>query len=465
MTRKTGIHKFVGDAAFYRKIMQITIPIIIQNGITNFVSLLDNIMVGQVGTEQMSGVSVANNLMFVYNICIFGAIAGAGILGAQYYGKGDQEGVRYTFRFKLICSLIISALAWLILGGFGTPLIRTYLHDTGEGGDVLTTLLYGEQYLQIMLLGMVPYALVQSYAGTLREGGETKVPMVAGLIAVTVNMVCNYILIFGHFGAPALGVRGAAIATVLSRFVELAIVVIWTHSHRDSHAFIKGVYRSLYIPKNLSLQIMKVGAPLLLNESLWSVGIAVIAQCYSVRGLQVVAANNIANTIGNLFNVVSLSMGSAVSIVIGQLLGAGQLEQAREEDNQIIAFALVCCVIVGALMYLVAPAFPGIYNTTEEIRQLSTSLIRISALCMPLYGFTNAAYFTLRSGGKTVVTFLFDSVFVWVCSIPVAFCLSRFTAMPIVPIYLTVQLLEIIKCGIGFVLVKKGVWIQNLVTA
>jgi Na+-driven multidrug efflux pump len=116
-------------------------------------------------------------------------------------------------------------------------------------------------------------------------------------------------------------------------------------------------------------------------------------------------------------------------------------------------------------MYLVAPAFPGIYNTTEEIRQLSTSLIRISALCMPLYGFTNAAYFTLRSGGKTVVTFLFDSVFVWVCSIPVAFCLSRFTAMPIVPIYLTVQLLEIIKCGIGFVLVKKGVWIQNLVTA
>lgn len=458
------IKKFVGDSAFYRKVLGIAVPIIIQNGITNFVNLLDNIMVGQVGTEQMSGVSVTNNLMFVYNICIFGAVAGAGILGAQYYGKGDHEGVRHTFRFKLICSLVITVIALVILTGYGSGLIQTYLHDSGEGGDVLATLRYGEQYLHVMLFGLLPYALVQSYAGTLREGGETKVPMFAGMIAVLVNMLFNYILIFGKFGAPVLGVRGAAIATVLSRFVELVIVVGWTHSHKEKQPFIVGAYRSLYIPKALSVQVAKVGTPLLLNETLWSVGIAFIAQCYSVRGLQVVAAINIANIIGNLFNVVSLSMGSSVSIVIGQLLGAGQLEQARDEDNKMIAFSLACCLVVGGLMFLVAPAFPEIYNTTDEIRALATSLIRISALCMPLYGFTNAAYFTLRSGGKTIITFLFDSMFVWVCSIPVAFCLSRFTAMPIIPIYLIVQLLEFIKCCIGFVLVKKGVWIQNLVT-
>lgn len=456
--------KLIGDAAFYHKVLGIVVPIIVQNGITNFVNLLDNIMVGQVGTEQMSGVSVANQLMFVYNICIFGAIAGAGILGAQFYGKGDHEGVRHTFRFKLICSLAITAIALVIMGAFGSPLIRTYLHDNGEGGDVLATLHYGEQYLRVMMFGLVPNALVQSYAGTLRESGETKLPMMAGLAAVAVNMVFNYILIFGKFGAPVLGVEGAAIATVLSRFVELAIVAGWTHTHKEKQPFIEGAYRSLYIPKDLAWQITRVGTPLLLNETLWSVGLAIIAQCYSVRGLQVVAAINITNTIGNLFNVVSIAMGSAVSIVIGQLLGAGKLEQARDEDNKLMAFAVVSCLLVGGVMFLVAPAFPEIYNTTDEIRALATSMIRISALCMPLYGFTNAAYFTLRSGGKTIVTFLFDSMFVWVCSIPVAFCLSRFTAMPIVPIYLTVQLLEFIKCCIGFVLVKKGVWIQNLVT-
>lgn len=463
MNHVSPAKKFIGDSAFYHKVLGIAVPIIIQNGITNFVNLLDNIMVGQVGTEQMSGVSVANQLMFVYNICIFGAVAGAGILGAQFYGKGDHEGVRHTFRFKLLCGIGLTVIALLIMGCFGSPLIRMYLHDSGDGGDVLATLHYGEQYLHVMMFGLLPYALIQSYAGTLREGGETRLPMTAGLAAVMVNMLFNYILIFGKFGAPALGVQGAAIATVLSRFVELAIVAGWTHSHKERQPFIQGAYRNLYIPKNLVWQILKVGTPLLLNEALWSVGLAFIAQCYSVRGLQVVAAINIANTIGNLFNVVSLAIGSSVSIVIGQLLGAGQLEQARDEDNKLIAFSLVCCLAVGGIMYLVAPAFPQIYNTTDEIRALAASLIRISALCMPLYGFTNAAYFTLRSGGKTVITFLFDSMFVWVCSIPVAFCLSRFTAMPIIPIYLTVQLLEFIKCCIGFVLVKKGVWIQNLV--
>lgn len=457
------MHRLIGSKQFYKKVLYITIPIMIQNGITNFVNMLDNIMVGQVGTEQMSGVAIVNQLMFVFNICIFGAVAGAGILGAQYHGSGNHEGVRHAFRFKLFCCLGLCLFGILLFREAGGSLIRTYLHEGGEVGDIEATFRYGCGYLDIMVAGLLPFAVVQVYSGTLRETGETVMPMVAGIAAVLVNMVFNYILIFGKFGAPVLGVQGAAIATVLSRFVELMIIVIWTHRHAEKNPFIRGVYRSLYIPRGTVRQILITGTPLLINEALWSGGMATIAQCYSVRGLAVVAGINIANTIANVFNVVFLSLGTAVGIIIGQLLGAGKLEEAKDEDNKLIAFAVFCCMAVGIVMFLIAPLFPQIYKTEEEVRRLAMRFIQISALCMPLYGFTNAAYFTLRSGGKTMVTFLFDSVFVWLVSIPLVYVLTRYTGVPIVPVYLACQLTEGIKCAIGFVLVRKGVWVQKVV--
>ena len=201
----------------------------------------------------------------------------------------------------------------------------------------------------------------------------------------------------------------------------------------------------------------------MVNEILWSVGMATMMQCYSVRGLDVVAGMNISSTISNLFNVVFLAMGNAIAIVVGQRLGAGRLEEARDADNKLIAFNVMSCVVMGSLMILCAPLFPKMYNTTVEVKLLATSFIRVAAACMPLHGFMHAAYFTLRSGGKTMITFLFDSGFMWCVNIPVAYILSRYTGLPIVPLYLVCQLVEIIKCIVGFILVKKGIWIHNLV--
>ena len=432
---KHGLVSLIGDRAFYRKVMIIVMPIIVQNAITNFVGMLDNIMVGQVGTEPMSGVAITNQLMFVFNICVFGIVAGAGILGAQFYGSGNYDGMRHTFRFKLAVGCGLTAAFLVVFTFWGDNLIRAFLHEGSGGGNLEKTLEFGKDYLHVMMVGLLPFALVQAYAGTLRESGQTVVPMTAGIVAVLVNLLFNYILIFGKFGAPALGVVGAAIATVLSRFVELAIVVVWTHSHSAQNPFAAGLYRHFRIPGELMLKILKVGTPLFLNEVLWSVGMALLAQCYSLRGLEVVAAINIANTIGNLFNVVFMSMGNAVGIIIGQLLGAGKLEQARREDAQLIAFSVFCCCITGLAMFSIAGLFPLIYNTTVQVQTLATRFIQICGLCMPIFGFVNAAYFTLRAGGKTVITFFFDSAFMWVATIPVVFILSRFTGMGILWIY------------------------------
>ena len=455
--------KFIGDKAFYRMVLAVAVPIMIQNGITNFVGLLDNIMVGQVGTEQMSGVAIVNQLMMVYYLCVFGGLAGAGIFTAQYFGQKDQEGIRQTFRYKFWMALILTAGALLLFLTVGGSLIQMYLSGSSDGGDLKAALGYGKSYLKVMLFGLPAFMMVQIYVSTLRECGETVVPMKAGIAAVFVNLCLNYILIYGKFGLPALGVVGAAAATVVSRYVEAAIVILWTHAHKERNPYIEGVYRTLKVPGHLAVKYFVKGAPLLINETMWSAGMAMLIQCYSVRGLNVIAGLNIADLINNVFNVVFIAMGDAVAIIIGQLLGAGKMKEARDTDNKIIAFSVFTCIGVAVLMVFIAPLFPRIYNTTEDVKALAVQFIVAQAIFMPQAAFMHAAYFTLRSGGKTIVTFLFDSVFVWCVSVPVAYALSRFTGVPVIVIFAMVQMADWIKCAIGFVLVKKGVWLQNIV--
>ena len=449
---------------FNRRILAVALPMMIQNGITNFVQMLDNVMVGQVGTIPMSGVAIVNQLMFVFNLCIFGAASGAGIFTAQFVGREDHEGIRHTFRFKILVGMLLSALGAGIFLTFGRNLIGLYLTGEGTPADAAATMDYALRYLHVMLLGLVPFALSNAYSGTLREIGETKVPMIAGIIAVFVNLIGNYILIFGHFGAPELGVVGAAVATVISRYVELAIVAIWTHTHGKTHPFITGALRSFRIPRKLTGDIIRKGMPLLINEFLWATGMAFLSQCYSTRGLDVVAAFNIATTISQLSNVVFLSLGNAVGILMGQMLGAGvDRETVLRDNKRMIRLCVTVCFVVGAVTMALSGVFANLYNTTDAVRSIAVGLICLTAVMMPVNSYNNAMYFTLRSGGQTFITFLFDSGFSWCVCVPVAFLLSRFTNLPILPLYGICVGVDIFKIFIGKPLLNKGVWINSIV--
>lgn len=224
-----------------------------------------------------------------------------------------------------------------------------------------------------------------------------------------------------------------------------------------------GVYRTLKVPLALLKQIIITGMPLLLNESLWSAGMAMLLQCYSVRGLSVVAALNITNTLANLFNVVYIALGDSVAIIVGQQLGAGNMKKAKDTDNKLLFFSTASCFGVGFLLSMTASLFPEFYNTTADVKQLAVSLLLVQSALMPIHGFLHSAYFTLRSGGKTLITFLFDSGFIWMVNVPLAFLLSRYTTINIVAVYGIVMGSEIIKCIVGFILVKKDVWMQNIV--
>ncbi|MBQ5951220.1 MAG: MATE family efflux transporter [Lachnospiraceae bacterium] len=460
-TENRGWRRLIGSREFYRRVLLVVVPIMIQSGITNFVGMLDNVMVGQIGTDQMSGVSIVNQLLFVYNLCCFGGFAGAGIFTAQFFGRGDDEGVRHTFRFKLYLALGIFAAGLFVLTVFEGPLIRSYLGQESGIGDAEATFGYAAEYLLWMLAGLFPFALSQVYASTQRECGETLIPMYSGIAAVFVNLVFNYILIYGKFGAPALGVVGAAIATVLSRFVEMLILVIYVHTHPKKYPYAVGLYRSFRVPAALAKSIVIKGSPLLLNEFLWSAGMASLLQRYSVRGLEVIAAFNISMTISNVFNVVFISMGSATAIILGQELGAGD-PHVRDDADRLAVTSVGACVVSGAMLFGMSYLFPQIYNTEPEVRLLAGRFIRVAAVCSPIHAYANILYFTLRSGGKTLITFLFDSCFIWVVSIPAAHLLTRYTGIPIGTVYLMVQLLEIVKCLFGGILVRKGVWVHDI---
>ncbi len=455
--------RIIGDRAFYSRLLRVAGPILIQNVITNFVNLLDNIMVGQIGTESMSGVAIVNQLLFVFNLCIFGGLAGAGIFTAQYCGKGDMDGVRSTVRIKIFIAAGALAVFAAALLSRGAALISLFLHEGEDALDLAATLRFGEDYLKVMVLQMLPFALMQVYASSLRETGETLLPMKAGIAVVFVNLCLNWILIFGKLGAPALGVVGAAVATLIARCVECAIVLLWSHRHPDRAPFVPGLYRTLRVPGRLLKQVAVMGAPLLANEVLWSTGMTMLNQCYSVRGLEVVSATNISSTVSNLFFCAFFAMGNAIAIIVGHYLGAGELERAVDEDRKLVFFSVAINVLVGALMALLSPLIPEIYNTTPTVKALAARLMLVGAAMMPFHAFTHASYFTLRAGGRTGITFLFDCGFIWALNVPLAFILSRFTATPIVVMYICVQSLELVKCALGFVLLRSKKWVNNLV--
>ena len=454
---------FIGDRKFYIEVFILVLPIIAQNAITTFVNLLDNIMIGQTGTTQMSGVAIANQLIFVFNLTIFGGLSGAGIFGAQFFGAEDHEGLRYTVRFKLWTAAVILAIATIIFLTCGEWLISLYLTGKGDTTQRVAMLQYAKNYLFIMLWGLLPFSLSQVYGSTLRETGETMLPMKASLAAVVTNLCFNYVLIYGKLGFPALGVDGAAIATVISRFVEAAIIVVYTHKHAAKFQYIKGLYRSIRIPKGLTFSIIKSGIPLLINELLWSLGMTTLAQIFSTRGLNVVAALNVASTITNLFNVIYTSMGSAVAVMVGQALGANDIPRAKQTAWRLIFFNVCICIVIGSILIVLSPVLPHIYNTTDDVRKLATRFIQTTAIYMVVNAVTHCAYFTIRSGGKTFITFLFDSAYTWVVFVPLTYVLTHFTGLDIMILYPVCYLTDVLKCIIGIIVVKGGYWAKNMV--
>ena len=451
------IKRYLPDKKFLRTILSIALPMMIQNTFTNLIGLVNNITVGRLGTEQLAGVAVANQLVSIYIMCIWGVMSGAEIFGAQFHGKNDMENLRNTFRFMILTGVTVALIAAVLFLSFGEQFVKLYIYSDSEGSDTVMALREGTRYLRMLVISFLPLALNMGYTSILRVNEQNTVPMFSSIAGVLSCLAVNFLLI------PKIGMIGAALATISSRVLEALINIIWCHTHTDRLQFIKGAFRTLWVPKELAKQIFITGLPLTMNETIWQIGVATITQCYSYRGLSTVAAVNIASTVQFLTSVSIFALGAAVGVVMGNLLGSGDRKGAEEASRQLLGFSVVVGIGVAVLLLILCPFVPVLYpNLSSEVHFIAKWLIWGEAFNAVLNSFYNAAYYIIRSGGKTVTTFIFDSGFIWGVSVVAAVVIAYFTTIPIIPFYWIEKALDILKCIIVYILVKKGSWIQIL---
>ena len=448
-----AMKKIFADKKFYKRVLIIAFPIILQQLLTSSVQLVDNLMVGTLGELAIGAVSVVNQLYFVVIIVTFGAMGGAGIYSAQYFGSKQFTQLKQTFRFKLLIALFLSAFAIIIFTLFGEAFIRMFT-------DNPTTIRWGLKYLNIAKWVMIPMSISTAISSTFREIGITKPLLYIAVVAIFSNVILNYLLIFGNFGFPRLGIEGAAIATLVSRVIEFSLLLILLVV--KGKAFNTNIFKIFKIDKILLKVIIITAIPLVINEFLFSFGQTVFMQSYATRGDNALAAINITNAISQLVFITFGGIGTAVAVFIGNTLGENKLKEAKENSKKIFAFAIVFAIILGVILFILSFFILNLYEISTETENIARFNIRVNAIMIPIISMYISLYFTLRSGGDTRSTMIMDSGYIWVIQVPVVLLLSRLTNLGVIYLYLIIQVLEIPKVLIAYSRYKKEFWLRNL---
>lgn len=443
----------IGTKSFYKTLFAISFPIVLQQLLTSSLQLIDNLMVGSLGELAIGSVSVVNQLYFVIILITFGALGGAGIYTAQYFGSGEYEKLKQTFRFKLIIALLLVILSLLAFTFLGRFLIGLFTENeiTIDGGMT---------YLNIVKWSMLPWAFSIAISTTFREIGITKQLLGITLGAIITNTVLNYLLIFGNFGFPELGIAGAAYGTLASRFVEFGLMfVLLIRKGKIFNTAPKDVFK---INSLVLKGIIIMALPLLINEFFWSMGQTMFLQSYSTRGDSALAAMNITNAISQLVFVTFGGIGTGIAVLVGNTLGKNQLDVAKDNAKKVVAFAVVFAFFTGAMLFVLSFFLLDLYDVSEATKWIARNNIRINALFIPVFSFNVSMYFTLRAGGDTTSTMLMDSGYMWVIQVPVVFILARVTDLNVIMLFLIVQLLELPKSVFALSRYRKENWVRNL---
>jgi len=448
------LKRFFGNKAFYKSIFLITLPLVLQQILINVVNLADNVMVGQLRQEEMNGVYIASQIMFVCTLGLFGSIEGSSIFFAQYFGGKDEAHMRFVFKFKCVAALIIAFLFFFVLTIFIEPLAGLFT-------DLESEINVCKEYIGILKYSLFFFALSNVLASSFREVKRTSIPMWSSALALLVNISLNYVLIFGHFGFNELRVEGAAIATLIARIFEFAFLLIITLVLRMN--YLNNLFRGEYLEKGLTTRLIKCSIPLFLNELLWSTGQMIISIALCSRGKDARNALSIATTINNLFYIGALSLGNAIAIVIGNTLGAGEIEKAKVESRQLIMLCFIIGIVFGVALIIFAPLITYAYNVSEEVRLLAINAMRIYGALMWLFAINVSCFFVIRAGGNTKIVLAFDSLFGWLVQVPFALIFAFLTDVSFEWLFFIVYVVELIKLVSGLFIVHRNKWAKNIV--
>lgn len=453
MTRKKDILYFI------KRLLIISIPIILQNLFVNLASLLDTMMVGNlegVSEVSLSGVYIANQIIFVINLGVFGSVEGAGVFFSQFLGKKDNAHLSNTFAFKLMSSFVVTLISTILVYAFGRQLASIF--SSNEAAIDIAV-----QYLKIVGVSIIPFGVTISCTTSLRESHNTISPMVVTLCGILVNLLLNYILIFGNWGAPRLEAVGAAIGTICNRFFEfIAIIIVLIIKKKE---FTKNLLSSFNMDRELLKNLIVKSIPLLANELLWSLGQTGLVYVFTQKSEMATTVLPIVTTIFNLIFVVCLGMGNGISIVIGNIIGSNDSKDAQNKAYVSLVFSFIISVVLGTILYVSAPAIVGLYSEiSQETIDMAVTLLKFDSLYLVITTIDTILFFLLRAGGRTFIVFLFDSAFGWIISIPVAFLFLKFIpSLSFEELFIYVYLFDLLKMVIGGILIVSKVWNRNII--
>ena len=443
------------DKKFLKSLWILAVPIVIQNFIMSSLNLVDNLMIGNLGEEAIAAVGLANQYFFVFMLCITGITAGASIFMAQYWGKKDTEKIKKVLGLALIVGFIAS-IAFAI-GAFFTP--KMIMNILSQDINVIEL---GSKYLKMIAISYLITNITMAYSTVLRSTEQPNIPMFASILGVLINAFLNWVFIFGNLGAKEMGVEGAALATMIARFVEMGYIIFMVYVKKNIIS--ASIKELLSFDMEFVKVYFKTSWSVIANEIIWSLGMMAYSISYARIGTQAVAAMQIATTVINLFMVIGIGIAVAACIMIGNKIGADKEDEAKDYAMKIGVLSPVVGVIIGIGLWIFAPLAVTLFNISTETAKETIKVLRLIAIFTPIRTFNVVMIIgVLRGGGDTMFSMIVQIGTIWLYSVPGAFIGATVLKLPLIGVYFIICIEEFIKLFFEIYRLKSGKWIKNVI--
>lgn len=451
------LKNIVEDKRFIRKTIAIAIPIALQALLNTTLNLVDTLMIGQLGQTTIAAVGLANKVFFVFTLLLFGIVSGSSILTAQYWGKKDIKNIRRVLGMSLLIGLSGSII--FVLAGLFCPEFVMSIFTPSEN-----TIKIGAAYLCIVAISYPLTAITNCYISLLRAVNQVKAPVVISIISILVNVIFNYALIFGHFGAPALGVQGAAIATLIARTVECTCILLVVYSQKGSAA--AKLKELIHFDKEFIKMYLITVSPVIANEFMWGLGVAMYSLVYGRMGDEAVAAITITQNVEQITVVIFQGISAATAVILGNELGANKLEKAETHAKYFIILQFIFTLVMGIICFFIRVPLITLFSVTDAVASDISKCLIVFILYLPfrMFNLVNIVGI-LRSGGDTKAALMLDVTGVWCVGIPFAYIGGILLGLPIYWVYAMVTFEEAYKFVLGIRRYKQKKWLRNIVEA
>lgn len=444
------------DKTFYKSMLVIAIPVVLQNLMGIALNMLDSIMVGQLGENPLAGVAIANRVFFIFSMVCFGIYSGSSIFIAQYWGVKDSKNIKKIFGINLFLGLVLSLVTTVIAFVFARPIISLFAKDAEVIRDGVT-------YLKIITASYVVTALSFAASFSSRPVHKNNAPTIVSLIAILTNAVLNYLLIFGKAGFPNLGVAGAAIATVIARFLEFIILFVYIFKSKD-HPLAGSIKEYMSWDFEMLKNTLKTSFPVIVSESTWALGNTVYYIAYGMIGPSAIAVVQVAYIINDLFQAMFFGLGNAAAVMLGNEIGQNNIKKVTDYSKIFLRICLALNIIMAFALFFTRHAIVGMYKFDAQTNILLERVLVVFALYMTPKMFTYMFICgILRAGGDTKFCMYLDMVAIWLVGIPLAFFSVMILKLPLEYVLAIVFSEEIFKLFIVLRRYKSGKWINNLI--